>query len=171
MPSVVSPNANTATFVEVERGDVFLTGGVSQLPDVRDLPLGEQLIGKFYDLIVKGDALSTLHADFQFQSASGVGYTTLSERKKSTQYQQLTFDRAIVTRNGRLLVVSTYTKAVQRTLMQGTALRDDNAPNLATFMREDDGRWSLIGMASFAPARALPEGAVCVAPGKLQNAP
>lgn len=149
----------------------FSDNGLKSPASPKDQALGEQLIGNFYDLIVKGDSLPTLHPELQFQSASGVGYTTLSERKKSTQYQRLTFDRALVTRNGRLLVVSSYTLAAQRTLMQDTALRDDRAANLATFMQVDDGRWLLIAMASFAPGKALPEGAVCVPAGKLQNAP
>ncbi len=136
-----------------------------------DQSLGKELIGKFYDLVMKGDSSPILNPDIQFQSASGVGYTTLAERKKSTQYQRITFDNSIITRNGRLLVVSTYNTTDQRSLMQDNLLQADQAANLSTFIQSEGGKWSLIAVAAFAPAQSLPEGVACVPAGKLQNAP
>lgn len=136
-----------------------------------DQVLGEKLIGQFYDLITKGDALPILHPEIQFQSASGIGYARLPNRPAPSKYDGLQFNRTIVTRNGRLLVVSTYTEAKQRTLMQNNQLRAGGAPNLSTFFKSDDGRWSMVAVASFAPPKALPDGLVCVPPGKLDHAP
>jgi hypothetical protein len=136
-----------------------------------DQLLGKELITKFYDLVMKGDSSPILNPQIQFQSAQGMGYTTLSERKKSTQYQRISFDSPIVTRNGRLLVVATFNTTEQRTLMQDNHLQADKAANLSTFIQSDSGQWSMIAVAAFAPAKALPDGVDCVPPGKLLNAP
>lgn len=136
-----------------------------------DQALGEKLITTFYDLVMKGDSAPILNANVQFQSASGAGYTSLAERKKSTQYQKITFKDAVVTRNGRLLVVSTYNTTEERTLMQDNYLRASEAGNMSTFLQGADGQWSMIAVAAFAPAKALPAGAACVKPGPLEKAP
>jgi hypothetical protein len=136
-----------------------------------DQVLGENLIGTFYDLLTKGDALPILHPEIQFQSASGIGYARLQNRPAPSKYDGLQFYKPIVTRNGRLLVVSTYTEAKQRTLMQHNQLRAGGAPNLSTFFKSDDGKWSLVAVSSFAVPKALPDGLVCVHPGKLDHAP
>jgi len=136
-----------------------------------DQALGERLIGRFYELIVQGDALPILHPEIQFQSASGIGYARLPNRPSPSKYDELRFNRAVVTRNGRLLVVSTYTQAKQRTLMTHNQLRAGEAPNLSTFIKGDNGEWSMISVASFAPPKSLPDGSVCIPPGKLENAP
>lgn len=77
----------------------------------------------------------------------------------------------MVTRNGSLLVVSLYHTAKERTLMGQHHLRGGKSANLATFRQSDKGAWSMIALASFVPANALPEGVKCVPPGKLEEAP
>jgi len=149
----------------------FFDNGVNSPAHPKDQALGEELVGRFYDLVSKGDALPIYHPELQFQSASGVGYSGLVNRARPTRYRKITFGRAVVTRNGRLLVVSSYNSTEERILMQSVHLQAESAPNLSTFMQGQDGTWSLIAIAAFAPAKALPEGAVCMAPGKLQNAP
>ena len=149
----------------------FVDSGLRSPSSPEDQSLGKELIGRFYDLVMKGDSSPILNPQIQFQSASGVGYTTLSERKKSTQYQRITFDDAVITRNGRLLVVSTFNTTEQRTLMQDNHLHADKAANLSTFIQSDNGQWSIISVAAFAPPISLPKGVECVPPGKLQHAP
>ena len=136
-----------------------------------DQALGERLIGRFYDLVMQGDSAPILHPQMQFQSASGVGYTTLAERKSSTQYVDIRYRKPVVTRNGRLLVVSTYNTTEQRTLMQNNQLRASEAGNLSTFIQGADGQWSMIAVAAFAPPKALPDGAACVKAGPIEKAP
>lgn len=136
-----------------------------------DQALGERLIGTFYDLVMKGDSAPILNPQIQFQSASGVGYTTLAERTKSTRYEKITFSKTVVTRSGRLLVVSTFNATEQRTLMQDNQLRASEAGNLSTFIQGPDGQWSMIAVAAFAPAQALPAGVECVKPGPIEKAP
>jgi hypothetical protein len=136
-----------------------------------DQALGERLIGRFYDLVMQGNSVPLLNAEIQFQSASGVGYTTLAERKNSTQYVDIRFRKPVVTRNGRLLVVSTYNTTEQRTLMQNNHLRASEAGNLSTFIQGADGQWSMIAVAAFAPPKALPDGVACVKPGPIEKAP
>ncbi|WP_395687445.1 hypothetical protein [Aestuariivirga sp.] len=136
-----------------------------------DQALGEALMTKFYDLLLQGDAAPLLHPLFQYQNANGVGYTTLAERKRTTKLPQTTFERAVVTRNGDLLVVSDYNTAKERVLMGQYALRGGKSSHLATFQRGNEGTWRMISLAAFMPAKSLPEGAACVSSGKLEDAP
>lgn len=149
----------------------LVNNGLASPANAHNQALGEKLIGTFYDLVMKGDSAPILNANIQFQSASGAGYTTLAERKKSTQYQKITFRDAVVTRNGPLLVVSTYNTTEDRTLMQNTYLRASEAGNMSTFLQGPDGQWSMIAVAAFAPAKALPDGVACVKPGPVEQAP
>jgi hypothetical protein len=55
--------------------------------------------------------------------------------------------------------------------MQHNQLRAGGAPNLSTFFKSDDGKWSMVAVSSFAVPKALPDGLVCVHPGKLDHAP
>ena len=151
--------------------DPLVDNGTASAANPEDQALGEKLIGRFYELIVKGDALPILHPEIQFQSASGIGYARLVNRPAASKYDGLVFDDAVVTRNGHLLAVSTYTTATKRDLMHGNQLRGGAAPNLSTFIEGEDGNWSLITVASFAPLMELPEGTQCVPAGKLEGAP
>jgi hypothetical protein len=136
-----------------------------------DQALGEGLMRNFYDLLVEGDAAPVLHPLFQYQNASGVGYTTLSERKKKTKLPETLFEHAVVTRDGDFLVVSLYHTAKERTIMGQHHLRGGKSANLATFHMGDQGAWSMIALASFVPANALPAGVMCVPAGKIETAP
>lgn len=137
-----------------------------------DQALGEGLMTKFYDLLVQGDAAPILNPLMQYQSASGVGYTTLQERKKPTKLPRTDFSDAVVTRNKSLLVVSVYHQtATERVLMHQTQLRAGKSANLATFIQGENGEWTMMALASFVPGKSLPEGAECVPPGPLANAP
>ena len=151
--------------------DPLVDNGTNSVANPEDQALGEKLIGRFYELIVKGDALPILHPEIQFQSASGIGYARLVNRPAASKYDGLVFDDAVVTRNGHLIAVSTYTTAAKRDLMHGNQLRGGAAPNLSTFIEGEDGNWSLITVASFAPLKELPAGTQCVPAGKLEDAP
>ena len=151
--------------------DPLVDNGIESAAKPDDQVLGEALIGKFYELIVKGDALPILHSEIQFQSASGIGYARLVNRPAASKYDGLVFDDAVVTRNGHLLAVSTYTTATKRDLMNGNLLRDGAAPNLSTFIQSEDCSWSLIAVASFASLKELPADSQCVPAGVLQEAP
>lgn len=149
----------------------IVDNGLKSPASPADQALGEGLMRKFYDLLVEGDAAPILHPLFQYQNASGVGYTTLAERKKKTKLPETHFTHAVVTRNGNDLVVSLYHTAKERTLMGQHHLRGGKSANLATFHQDDKGGWIMIALASFVPGNALPEGAVCVPAGKFEKAP
>lgn len=141
----------------------------SSSPD--DQALGEHLLAQFYDLLMKGDAIAMLNPEIQVQSASGLGYTTLAERKSPSKYDDLHFEDALVTRNGDLLVISSYNLAGQRSFMEVDQLRSGAAPSMSTFIQDDDGTWSIISVASFAAPKALPDGVACAPSGSLEKAP
>ena len=151
--------------------DPIVDNGLKSPASPDDQALGEKLMRKFYDLLVEGDSAPVLHPLFQYQSASGVGYTTLAERKKKTKLPPTHFEHAVVTRNGSFVVVSLYHTAKERTLMGQHHLRGGKSANLATFMQREDREWRMIALASFVPSNALPEGMKCVPAGKLENAP
>ena len=152
--------------------DPIVDNGLESSASPEDQALGEGLMTKFYDLLVEGNAAPILNSQMQYQSASGVGYTTLAERKKSTKLPRTEFSDAVVTRNGSLLIISVYHQTVdERVLMQQTKLRAGKSANLATFIERGDGAWSMIALASFVPGKSLPEGAECVPAGKLEDAP
>lgn len=181
--TVFSWNANDARWTIVSHANFntpvaaicnqapLVDNGLASPASAQDQALGEKLITTFYDLVMKGDSAPILNANIQFQAGSGAGYTSLAERKKSTQYQKITFRNAIITRQDRLLVVSTYNTTAERTLMQDNHLRASEAGNLSTFLQGADGQWSMIAVAAFAPAKALPDGVACVKPGPLEKAP
>lgn len=152
--------------------DPIVDNGLDSSAAPEDQALGEGLMTRFYDLLVQGDAAPILNSQLQYQSASGVGYTTLAERKRPTKLPKTDFSDAVVTRKGALLVISVYHHtATERVLMQQTTLRSGKSANLATFIQGSDGSWSMIALASFIPAKSLPEGAVCIPGGKLEDAP
>ena len=164
-------NFNTPVAAVCDKNPI-VDNGLDSSASPEDQALGEGLMRKFYDLLVQGDAAPILNSQMQYQSASGVGYTTLAERKKPTKLPKTVFSDAVVTRNKSLLVVSVYHRTVdERILMQQTKLRAGKSANLATFMKGSDGNWSMIALASFVPGKELPEGIQCVPPGKLENAP
>lgn len=164
-------NFNTPVAAVCDR-DPIVDNGLDSTATSEDQALGEGLMTKFYDLLVQGDAAPILHQMIQFQSASGVGYTSLAERKKSTKISKTDISDAVVTRNQSLLVVSVnHETATERVLMQETILREGKSANLATFMQGSDGNWSMIALASFVPGKALPEGVQCVPSGPLEDAP
>ena len=152
--------------------DPIVDNGLESSATPEDQALGEGLMTKFYDLLVQGDSAPILNQSMQYQSASGVGYTTLAERKKSTKLPKTEFGDAVVTRNQSLLVVSVYHQtATERVLMQQTKLRAGKSANLATFIQGVDGKWTMIALASFVPAKSLPDGVQCVPAGPLEDAP
>ncbi len=164
-------NFNTPVAAICDKDPIF-DNGLESSASPEDQALGEGLMRRFYDLLVQGDAAPILNSQLQYQSASGVGYTSLAERKKPTKLPETTFTDTVVTRNDSLLVVSVYHQTMsERVLMQQTKLRAGKSANLATFMQDKDGGWSMIALASFVPGKELPEGAECVHAGKLENAP
>lgn len=164
-------NFNTPVAAVCDK-DPIVHNGLESSAHPEDQALGEGLMTKFYELLVQGDAAPILNSEMQYQSASGVGYTTLAERKKSTKLPKTEFSDAVVTRNKSLLVVSVYHRTiVERVLMQQTKLREGKSANLATFMQGRDGVWKMIALASFVPGKELPAGAQCVPAGKLEDAP
>jgi len=163
-------NFNTPIASVCDR-DPSVDNGMRSSAQGEDQALGESLIGRFYDLLVIGDSAPILHPFFQYQSAIGVGFTTLAERKKTTKFPKTSFEHAVVTRNGKLLVVSVYCEtATERLLMQQYKLRAGKSMHLATFIEDNVGTWSMIALASFIPAESLPESAECVPEGKLEEA-
>lgn len=126
-----------------------------------DQALGERLMSNFFALIEKGDAKPALHPLIQYQSANGVGYTTLAERKAKTQYAMPTLDKPTVTRNGNLLVITQYHTTQDRVLMGQYERRGGKSSLLGTFISDDKGSWHLISFSSFAPAKSLPKDVRC----------
>ena len=139
--------------------------------DIGDQELGEQLMTNFFDLIEKGDARPMLHPLIQYQSANGVGYTTLAERQANSKFPRPYLDKPAVTRNGSLLVVTQYNTADERVLMGKYQLRGGKSSLIATFMTENRGPWRLIAFASFAPAKTLPVDFQCKDPALQISAP
>jgi hypothetical protein len=163
-------NFNTPVAAICDQKPIVHNRAVSRSsPD--DQALGEHLLAQFYDLLMKGDAITMLSPEIQVQSASGLGYTTLAERKSPSRYDDLHFNDALVTRNGDVLVISSYNRAGQRSFMKVDQLRSGIAPFMVTFMLDDKGAWSIVSIASFAAPKALPDGIACVPSGKLENAP
>ena len=163
-------NFNTPVAAICDQKPIVHNRAVSRSsPD--DQALGEHLLAEFYDLLMKGDAITMLNPEIQVQSASGLGYTTLAERKSPSKYDDLHFEDALVTRNGDLLVISSYNRAGERSFMKVDQLRSGMAPFMVTFMLDDKGAWSIISIASFAAPKALPDGIACFPSGKLESAP
>ena len=163
-------NFNTPVAAVCDK-DPIVDNGLDSSASPEDQALGEGLMRKFYDLLVEGDAAPILHPLFQYQNASGIGYTTLAERKRTTKLPETVFEDVVVTRNGHLLVVSLYDSAKERILMGQYPLRGGKSAHLATFQKSDKDAWSMIALAAFVPGKSLPEGAVCVQPGPLEDAP
>lgn len=163
-------NFNTPVAAVCDRNPV-MDNGLQSPANPEDQALGENLIREFQKLVMQGDAVAMLDPMVQVQTASGIGYTTLAERKKPTKHTDWKSDRIVVTRNGPLVVVSHHNDAKQRMFMGANQQRSGLEHSLHTFLRNEDGKWKVIAIASFAPAAALPEGAVCVPAGKLATAP
>lgn len=141
-----------------------INSGLKSTASVKDQALGEGLMDSFFTLIEKGDAKPILHPFIQFQSANGVGYTTLAERQAKTQYPKPYLDKPIVTRNANLLVVSQNHTTENRVLMGKYQRRGGKSPILATFINDNEASWRMIAFASFAPAKALPADVKCKEP-------
>ncbi len=147
----------------------IVDNGLESPASSEDQTLGEGLMRNFYDLLVNGNAELILNPLFQYQSAIGVGFTTLSERKTKTKFSETQFDHAVVTRNKRLLIVSLYNTTKERVLMGQYHLRAGKSASMATFLQGSDGVWAMIALASFAPSKALPEGVLCVPVEKMER--
>lgn len=163
-------NFNTPVAAVCDKNPVA-DNGLQSPANPEDQALGEKLIREFQKLVMQGDAAAMLDPMIQVQTASGIGYTTLAERRKPTKHTDWKSERIVVTRNGPVIVVSHYNDAKQRMFMGSNQQRSGLEHSLHTFLRNKEGKWNVIAIASFAPAAGLPEGAVCVPAGKLSTAP
>ena len=147
-----------------------MDNGLESPANLEDQALGVSLAEKWFDLLEQGDGSPILNAQVQGQTAGGLGYTTSSEYKAG-KLSKVQLDDFVVTRNGKLIVVSLYAKAAQTTDQGSLQLGTGTTPRLLTFQQGDDGSWSLIATATFNPPKELPQGTVCVPDGKLDDAP
>ena len=150
--------------------DPLVDNGLESSASAEDQKLGVSLAEKWFDLLEQGDGSPIMNAQVQGQTAGGLGYTTSSEYKAG-KLSKVQLDDFVVTRNGKLIVVSLYAKAGQTVYEGSQHLGDDTTPRLLTFQQGDDGNWSLIATATFNPPKELPQGTVCVPAGKLDDAP
>jgi hypothetical protein len=126
-----------------------------------DRELGTALARRWFDLLEAGDGRPIMHPQIQGQSAGGQGYTTAAAYRPGSISAVGMID-PVVTRDGRVMVVS-LTAQADRTLFGGTeALGNRATPRLLTFLEDEDGKWSLIATATFNPPRDLPAGAACI---------
>ena len=136
-----------------------------------DYTLGIEVVNEFISLLEAGDAAPIVHPQYQVQTASGAGLTTLAERKKPSKVDDMTFKDPIVTRDGHLMVFSGYFETTQHTFMDVNQLRVGMVPHLLTFLEGEDGKWKMIANALFSPPATLPEGMKCMTTHKLGSAP
>lgn len=163
-------NFNTPIAAICDR-DPVLDNQLKSPANPEDQALGENLIRAFQQLVMQGDAAAMLDPMVQVQTASGMGYTTLAERKKPTKHSDWKSERIVVTRNGPLVVISHHNDAKQRMFMGSNQQRPGMEHSLHTLHQTAEGKWKVIAIASFAPATGLPEGVACVPPGPLEDAP
>lgn len=162
-------NFNTPVAAVCDK-DPLVDNGLESPANPEDQALGVSLAEKWFDLLEQGDGSPIMNAQVQGQTAGGLGYTTSSEYKAG-KLSKVQLDDFVVTRNGKLIVVSLYAKAGQTVYEGSQHLGDDTTPRLLTFQQGDDGNWSLIATATFNPPKELPQGTVCVPAGKLDDAP
>lgn len=162
-------NFNTPVAAVCEK-DPLVDNGLESSANPEDQALGVSLAEKWFALLEQGDGVLIMNAQVQGQTAGGLGYTTSSEYKPG-KLSKVQLDDFVVTRNGKLIVVSLYAKAGQSVYEGSQQLGDDTAPRLLTFQQGDDGNWSLIATANFNPPKELPQGTVCVPAGILEEAP
>jgi hypothetical protein len=162
-------NFNTPVAAVCDK-EPLIDNGLESSVSPDDYKLGVSLIEKWIKLLDEGNSRNMLNPQAQGQNAGGMGYTTMSEYKDPI-ISKIHFDDVVVTRNGRLIVVSNYAK-VDQALFQGSQLLSaEVTPRLLTFLQGDDESWSLIANATFNPPKELPKGTVCVPAGVLEEAP
>ena len=162
-------NFNTPVAAVCEK-DPLVDNGLESPANLEDQALGVSLAEKWFALLEQGDGSPILNAQVQGQTAGGLGYTTTAEYN-ADKLSKVQLDDFVVTRNGKLIVVSLYAKAAQTTDQGSLQLGTGTTPRLLTFQQGDDGSWSLIATATFNPPKELPQGTVCVPAGKLDDAP
>ena len=148
----------------------LIDNGLESSANPEDQALGVSLAEKWFALLEQGDGDLIMNAQVQGQTAGGLGYTTTAEYN-ADKLSKVQLDDFVVTRNGKLIVVSLYAKAAQTTDQGSLQLGTGTTPRLLTFQQGDDGSWSLIATATFNPPKELPQGTVCVPDGKLDDAP
>jgi hypothetical protein len=162
-------NFNTPVAAVCDK-EPLIDNGLESSVSPDDYRLGVSLIEKWITLLDEGNSRNMLNPQAQGQNAGGMGYTTMSEYKDPI-ISKIHFDDVVVSRNGRLIVVSYYAK-VDQALFQGSQLLSaEVTPRLLTFLQGDDESWSLIANATFNPPKELPQGTVCVPAGVLEEAP
>jgi hypothetical protein len=161
-------NFNTPVAAVCDK-EPLIDNGLDSSVSLDDYKLGVSLIEKWITLLDEGNSRIMLNPQAQGQNAGGMGYTTMSEYKDPI-VSKIHFDDVVVSRNGRLIVVSYYAK-VDQALFQGSQLLSaEMTPRLLTFLQGDDESWSLIATATFNPPKELPQGTACVPAGKLEDA-
>jgi hypothetical protein len=161
-------NFNTPVAAVCDK-EPLIDKGLESSVSLDDYKLGVSLIEKWITLLDEGNSRIMLNPQAQEQNAGGMGYTTMSEYKDPI-VSKIHFDDVVVSRNGRLIVVSYYAK-VDQALFQGSqVLSAEMTPRLLTFLQGDDESWSLIATATFNPPKELPQGTACVPAGKLEDA-
>ena len=148
----------------------LVDNGLESTASTEDQKLGVSLAERWFSLLEQGDGGPILNAQVQGQTAGGLGYTTSAEYKPG-KLSKVQLDDFVVTRNGKLIVVSLYAKAAHTVYGGSQQLGTDAHPRLLTFQQADDGNWSLIATATFNPPKELPQGTVCVPAGVLEEAP
>jgi hypothetical protein len=162
-------NFNTPVAAVCDK-EPLIDNGLESSVSPDDYRLGVSLIEKWTTLLDEGNSRNMLNPQAQGQNAGGMGYTTMSEYKDPI-ISKIHFDDVVVSRNGRLIVVSYYAK-VDQALFQGSQLLSaEVTPRLLTFLQGDDESWSLIANATFNTPKELPQGTVCVPAGVLEEAP
>ena len=148
----------------------LVDNGLESSASAEDQKLGVSLAEKWFNLLEQGDGSPILNAQVQGQTAGGLGYTTSSEYKAG-KLSKIELDDFVVTRTGKLIVVSLYAKAAQTVYQGSQQLGANVTPRLLTFMQGDADNWTLIATATFNPPKELPAGTQCVPEGKLEDAP
>ena len=162
-------NFNTPVAAVCDK-EPLIDNGLESSANPEDQALGVSLAEKWFALLEQGDGDLIMNAQVQGQTAGGLGYTTTAEYN-ADKLSKVQLDDFVVTRNGKLIVVSLYAKAAQTTDQGSLQLGTGTTPRLLTFQQGDDGSWSLIATATFNPPKELPQGTVCVPAGKLDDAP
>ena len=161
-------NFNTPVAAVCDK-EPLIDKGLESSVSLDDYKLGVSLIEKWITLLDEGNSRIMLNPQAQGQNAGGMGYTTMSEYKDPI-VSKIHFDDVVVSRNGRLIVVSYYAKVDQALFQESQMLSAEMTPRLLTFLQGDDESWSLIATATFNPPKELPQGTACVPAGKLEDA-
>lgn len=122
-----------------------------------DLALGKKVHENFVQAAWAGQAALWMHPQAQIQWASGAGSTGLENYVPSKAVRPGALSDILVTRNGPLLVVSSWASVKGWVRPREGVMSPNSNPVLCCYLLSETGDWRLISVAAFRPPNALPQ--------------